>query len=121
MSLKRTMVADLEKNTKRKVMLRERDAYPLSNRKIVYAVSSGDGDPNFIVRATEDVNFKAFGGQGVGNVVRAFYAILSMLEENRDTFVNNSLYGAKSLITLLDSISDEDRHEMENIDYLDKT
>ena len=73
MARKRTMVTDLEKNTKRKVMLRERDAYPLSDRKIVYAVSSGDGDPNFIVRATEDVNFKAFGVQGVRNVERAFF------------------------------------------------
>ena len=121
MSLKRPMVVDLEKTVKRKCLLRERDAYSLSERKIVYAASSDDGDVNFIIRSTDDGNFKAFGLSGVRNVVRAFYAILSMLEENRDTFVNNSLYGAKSLITLLDSISDEDRHEMEDLDYLDKT
>ena len=49
-----------------------------------------------------------------------FFAILSMLEENRETFINNSLYGAKNLITLLECISEEDRHEMEDIDCLDK-
>ena len=73
MTSKRPMVIDLEKTVKRRYLLRERDAYPLSERKIVYAASSDDGDVNFIIRSTDDGNFKAFGLSGVGNVVRAFF------------------------------------------------
>ena len=59
---------------------------------------------NVIVHSTEDVNFSSFGIRGQENVARAFYAMLTLLEQNRELFVAKSKYGAKELVALLESI-----------------
>ena len=100
---------------KRKCFLKEKDSYSLSDKNIVYA-SREQAEANFIIRSTEEVNFKAFGLSGIENVKRAFYTMLALLERNRELFASKSKYGAKELVSLLNSMSTEDRAEIEKLD-----
>lgn len=114
MSIEDQSSAKSQSSAKRKCFLKEKDSYSLSEKKIVYA-SREQAEANFIIRSTEEVNFKAFGLSGNENVKRAFYTMLALLERNRELFASKSKYGAKELVSLLNSMSAEDRVEIEKL------
>ena len=85
----------------------------LSDTKVVYA-AGGIGD-NVIIRSMEEERFRAFGLSGSMNIVNAFYAILAMLADNCETFIDNSFDNARELIEFLGCISDLDRQRMQKL------
>ena len=95
---------------KKRCLLKEKDAYSLSEKKVVYIINGED-----IIRAVDNVNFNGFGLAGRENITRAVYSIFTLLAEHRDLFLVSSLYGGNELIGLLESISDADRSVMKGL------
>ena len=115
--MKRTATSTTEKDVpKKRCLLKEKDAYSLSEKKVVYTINGED----FIIRAVDNVNFNGFGLAGRENITRAFYSILTLLAEHRDLFLASSLYGGNELIGLLESISDADRSVMKGLNTIYK-
>ena len=107
-------------SAKRWSFIKEKNAYPISIKKAAYE-SVEVSESNFIVRTTAEANFNSFGVRGQENVAKAFYAMLTLLERHRELFISKCKYGAKELVALLASISEEDRARMEQLSVIDGT
>ena len=108
------MPAEAQSAAKRKSYLKEKNSFSLSEKKIVYSNREHD-EANFIIRSVNEGNFKAFGMSGVDNIKRAFYTMLALLEKNRELFESKCKFGVKELVNLLNSMSEEDRMEVEKL------
>ena len=115
-----TSSEEYQDGAKRWSLIKEKGAYPISVRKTAYESAEVD-EMNFIVRTTAEANFSSFGVRGQENVTRAFYAMLTLLERHRELFISKCKYGAKGLVALLASISEEDRVKMEQLSLIDDT
>ena len=96
---------------KRRLMMKEANAFGLSKSKVVYA-NSEYNQPNIIIRSVDDMRFSAFPCVDLANMKRVFYGILSLLDRNRVTFLERSKFGVQALSTLLKKLSEQDRVEM---------
>ena len=111
---------EYQDSAKRWSFVKEKAAYPISIKKAAYERAEVS-ETNFIVRTTVEANFNSFGIRGQENVVRAFYAMLTLLERHRELFISKCKYGAKEIVALLTSISEEDRAKMEQLSLIDGT
>ena len=111
---------EYQDSAKRWSFIKENDAYPISIKKAAYE-NSEVSETNFIVRTTAEANFSSFGIRGQENFVRAFYAMLTLLERHRELFISKCKYGAKEIAALLASVSEEDRAKMEQLSLIDGT
>ena len=92
MPAKRSAVAtassdEYQDSAKRWSFVKEKAAYPISIKKAAYERAEVS-ETNFIVRTTVEANFNSFGIRGQENVVRAFYAMLTLLERHRKLFIS---------------------------------